>query len=182
MDMPPSWFVSHDKPIPDGHLDCLERALRWNFDAVWFVEEDVVPPVDTLERLIREWRNGADLAFLNYPMPGGNRCYHTNAAGQVMWTGLGCTLISRQAFEKVKRPWFRTDVSAEWVDESTIRWLNRPAVYGSFDVWFGWSLFQAGGKLKVIPGQAKHIRIAELGERERNNGLHQLVAVGTGLH
>lgn len=169
----PQWCFSYALPIPDSHNICLYRALDQDIDAVWFVEEDVVPPLHSLAAMIDLLEDGADLAFVDYPMPGGHRCYHTDAAGQVMWTGFGCTLIKSDCFTDDTLP-LRTDISATWVGE-TLEWKNVPAVYGSFDILFGWTLCQQGKRLEVVEHlRCEHLRLVELGARERNHGLHTI--------
>lgn len=180
------WHMSAHRPIPDGHLWCLERAMRRGFDAVWFVEEDVVPLWVTLDRLVKLIKSGADLAFSDYPMQGGEpgkpNCYHRNPRGEVTWTGFGCTLIHRRVFDIVPKPWFRADMVAEWVAKDSphesIRWKEGKAVYGGFDIWFGWQLYKAGGRLEVIDLMAGHVKLKALGTRETQDGLHTLEYIG----
>ena len=172
----PQWSLSWSLPIPDGHNTCIQRALEHSVDAVWTVEEDVVPPLHSLSAMIDLLEDGADLAFVDYPMPGGHKCYHTDAAGRVMWTGFGCTLIKSDCFTDTTLP-LRTDISATWVGDS-LEWKNIPAVYGSLDILFGWTLYQQGKRLAVVDHlRCEHLRLVELGTRERNSALHTLVSL-----
>lgn len=90
----------------------LEGDAEW----LWFIDDDTVPPVDALERLMKAKRdfvagvyflggfphnpimynrmeNGLYAAFYNY-VPG--------ALFQVDSVGMGCTLIHRSVFEKIQ--------------------------------------------------------------------------------
>lgn len=173
----PQWALSWSLPIPDGHNTCIQMALEHSVDAVWTVEEDVVPPLHSLAAMIDLLEDGADLAFVDYPMPGGHKCYHTDAAGRVMWTGFGCTLIRSDCFNETTLP-LRTDISATW-NGDTLEWKNRPAVYGGLDILFGWTLYQQGKRLEVVDHLiCEHLHLVALGTREHNNATHHIVAKG----
>jgi len=176
-----------DMPIPGGHAYIAHQLMQSPYDAVWYLEEDVVPPPDTLHRLVCAAQLGAHMAFMDYPMSGGIKgqpnCYHRNPRGEITWTGFGCTLITRQAFEMLPQPWFRTDVVGSWLhkgtDHETVIFKPGKAVYGGFDIYFGWQLREAGGKLEVLEGMAEHIKLKALGQREVNDGLHQMEHVSS---
>src|SRR5574337_22065 len=57
------WSITHDLPIPDSHEQAADAALATGADALWFVEEDVVPPSGALLHLLVR---PEDVALVDY--------------------------------------------------------------------------------------------------------------------
>ena len=178
----PEWYISHDRPIPHGHTYVVESALEDGADLVLLIEEDVIPPPHALEAMIKLLIKGADWAFVDYPLNvvarSGPNCYWRNEYGEVVYTGMGCTLITRQVWETVDRPWFRTDKAAK-IKRGVLAFADQDVAYGGFDIYFGYKAFLHGFRLEVVPGMmCRHIKLAALGTPNSNDGLHVMEEKG----
>ncbi len=154
------WFLSHDLPIPDCAENVVERALAAGADAVWMVEEDTVPPLGGLDASLKLLSHGFSVAAIDYPILQGVGCLSRDAKGEILWVGFGCTLISREALEKVQRPWFR---------------IVDGRAYGGHDIYFCREVLRAGLLIGQVPDMiAKHVRLIALGKNGTNMGCHQV--------
>lgn len=152
------WFLTHDLPIPDCAERAAEMALTAGADAVWFVEEDVVPPVGALAASLRLLADGYAVAAVDYPVRQGTGCIARATDGSIAWVGLGATLISRSAFEALDGPWFRTERG-----------------YGGHDILFCRRVLEAGMRIGQVPDMiAQHVRLEALGSPGTNAGCHKM--------
>lgn len=179
------WIVSHNLPIPDAHNDVVARALKHGPDLLWFVEEDMVPPIGALQRLHHELqRHRAAMAVLEYPVGEHptSSSVHRGPDGRALWSGLGCALISRKAFEKLDpiEPWFRSDQQIELPRSgatcaATLKKTDQPYEYGGQDVSFCLRLLEAGMAIAVVPSAemiAGHAKLRSWGKQQTNRGTH----------
>ena len=168
-------YYSEDLPIPDSFNSLVELAIQdekmlgYELSHILFVEEDTVPPPDALERLIEA---DADIAFIDYGVSGWS-CSARDKEGNILWCGLGCTLVKRSVFDKVPYPWFRDDQMLrlndwKWID------TNPEKVYGGHDIWFCTQALENGCEIKQVEGECKHLKLEELGQPEVNKGLHKI--------
>lgn len=166
-------YRSHDLPIPEGHNLLTERALKDGCDYIWFVEEDTVPTAGSLERMLQA---DGDIVCTDYGVSGWS-CVTRNTQGEILWCGLGCTLVNRRVFETLDQPYFRSDKSLRLNDWS---WVDLPADYarsrgyGSLDIWFCWQARLKGFSITQVDGECDHLELIALGKRGSNNGLHQI--------
>ena len=166
-------YRSHDLPIPEGHNKLAEQALLDGCDYIWFVEEDTVPPARSLEKLLAV---NADIACIDYGVSGWS-CVTKDTQGEILWCGLGCTLVKREVLEVLKRPYFRVDKALRLNDWT---WTDLPVGYlekrnyGGLDIWFCWQSREAGFKIVQVEGECEHLQLDALGIRGTNNGLHQI--------
>jgi hypothetical protein len=174
------WLVTHDLPIPDCHETLAARGLATGADALWFVEEDVLPPHNALALLLARQREaGAGIVTLDYPVgepPHTQSCVTHTRTGAVWWGGLGCTLITRAALAVMPRPWFRTDRTYLRRGDALTP-SDAPARYGGHDVTFYLAARAAGiGVEEVTPGVATagHARLCALGASQTNDGAHTI--------
>ena len=164
-------YFSSDLPIPDGHNQLCEKALADGCDYVLFIEEDVVAPKGSLEKLLAA---DADIACIDYGVNGWG-CVTKNSQGEILWSGLGLTLIKKEVFEALERPYFRVDKVLRLND---MTWQDLPEDYiknknyGTLDIYFCTKARGKGFKIKQVEGEADHLRLVNLGERGKNNGLH----------
>lgn len=174
------WSFAHGEPIPDSHEAAAARALATGAELVWFVEEDNVPPAEALVASIARMREtGAGVVAVPYPVgeprPAGdgtrwNTVYTEN--GEVLFTGLGITLVHRDVFERLARPWFRTDRQPDRDWRLTVK---TPYVAGGVDVSFGLRVREAGFALESVPNMVgAHIRTVKRGERPFNRSPHEV--------
>ena len=166
------WCLSHDLPIPDAHEHVAAAGLTTGADALWFVEEDVVPPSGALLHLLG---CPEDVALVDYPVgegPTQSCTYHIG--GSVAWFGLGCTLIRRAVFETLARPWFRIDRSFSVGRDGRLQELAGARTWGGQDVWFSRQAIAAGFAVGETGLLAAHARLRALGPGGRNAGTHRI--------
>jgi len=93
--------------------------LEGNYDALLFVDSDMVCPVDLLVRLVEADKDiVSGLAFKRSPPydpcifskceRGDTQFWHNYPKGliEIQGVGMACTLIKRKVFEAVPQPWF----------------------------------------------------------------------------
>jgi hypothetical protein len=168
-------YRSHNLPIPDGHNQLVKQALTDGCEWLFFIEEDTVPPAGILEKLLQA---DNDIACVDYGVSGWG-CITRNSQGEILWCGLGCTLIKRHVFEKMIYPYFRVDMTLRLNDWS---WQQLPEKYiktkhyGSLDIWFCDQARKLGFTIIQVVGECEHLELIVLGKRETNYGLHSIQA------
>lgn len=166
-------YRSHDQPIPDGHNLLTEQALKDGCDYIWFVEEDTLPPAWSLEKMLQA---DGDIVCIDYGVSGWG-CVARSTEGEILWCGLGCTLVKRQVLEMLEQPYFRSDKTLRLNDWT---WADLPAEYamsrgyGSLDIWFCWQARDKGFSITQVEGECEHLELTALGTRGSNSGLHQI--------
>jgi hypothetical protein len=154
------WVLTHHLPIPDCHERVTELGLATGADALWFVEEDMIPPPGALVASL-EVLPEAPIAAMNYPIGVGHPYGNCLPPDPINWCGLGCTLISRRVFEALDRPWFRVD--GEWITD-----------YGGQDISFGKRAKKAGFRIVQVPGVAGHALLRSWGRFMAQDGRHDI--------
>jgi hypothetical protein len=166
-------FFTHDLPLPDAPNELVKRALKWKADLVCFVEEDMLIPDNALKLMLM---SASWVTAVDYPV-GEKRCSTiARKKGNILWTGLGCTLIDAKVFKILKKPWFRTDKSFRIVNKNPLELEEQdvPNKYGGHDIWFGMSLNKAKIPIYQIPNLiAGHIKKKKLDDGRGNMGTHE---------
>lgn len=161
-------YVSTDKPIPEAQNFLVEKALgSYEITHIFSVEEDTVLPTGALAKLLQ---SDNDIAAIDYGVSGWS-CITKNRNDEILWCGLGCTLIKRGIFEKLEKPWFRSDKSLRLNDW---QWIDNPAKYGGHDIWFCTKAREEGFKIGQVEGECEHLQLDSLGEKDYNNGIHKI--------
>ena len=161
-------FFSKDLGIPDALKTLVDRALAINPEYLLFIEEDTVPPDEALRFLVNA---EADVAFIDYSVNGW-ACSATYTTGEILWCGLGCTLVRASVFQELPRPYFRTDKSLSLNEETYFQWKDIPNKYGGQDIWFFTQVREAGFSLVKVSGECRHLRLVSLARLGVNNGRH----------
>lgn len=165
-------FRSHDLKIPDSQNYLIERAMREDFTHFLFVEEDIVMPEGVISSLLIA---DTDIACIDYGVAGYSCITRDKETDEILWCGLGCTLIKREVFEALEKPYFRSDKGLLINDWPKITWIDSGAqAYGGQDIWFCMQAREKGFNIKQILGECKHLQLNQLGRREINNGLHMI--------
>lgn len=181
------WFITHDLPIPDAHESLAEHAVYIGADALWFVEEDVVVPPYALTALIeRQQATGAGVVFVDYPVgehpTRSTLSYAPDGTNTILYGGLGCTLITRDALTRIPRPWF--DTSRLWVyRQGALTAVDgMPYRYGGQDVSFCVKAAAHGVTLAAVTdggATAGHARLRQMGAAGSNHGTHTIDVLDT---
>lgn len=171
-------FFAHGLPIPDCFEKPLQQALHGSYSHIWFVEDDMVLPVDTLQTLVDA---DVPVATMDYPVSKeGQGAVFKNKENEVVFSGTGCLLVKREVFDKLTKPYFQTDIrwsAANYGDfiRMTANRVTNPALegYGLHDVNFGIKLWQAGIPIEVI-GVIGQRKLINLGKTGSNDGAHMI--------
>jgi len=165
-------YLSADRVIPDSQNYLIDQALHDNPTHLLFVEEDTVMPKNALaEMLLLD----ADIVCVDYGVGGWSCITKNKKTNEILWCGLGCTLIKKEVFDKLEKPYFRSDKALLlnfWPD---VKWIDAgEQAYGLQDIWFFMKAREEGFIIRQLPGEAKHLQLDQLGKREINKGLHQI--------
>ena len=159
------------KPIPEAQNQAVLDGLSSQANLIWFVEEDIFIPQETIDKMLREIADGADVVCVDYPVNGGWSTIK-EIDGVIQHCGLGCTLIKRKVFEKISPPWFETDKS---INADTGELMNIPMKYGGHDILFGIKVREHGFKIKQAKGvECQHLRSPNLVRLENNNDIYKI--------
>ena len=166
-------YRSHNLPIPSGHNYLTEKALGDGNDFFLFIEEDTVPIARAIEKLLAVQ---ADIACIDYGVSGYG-CVTKNKEDEILWCGMGLTLVKREVFEVLDKPYFRTDKALKLPD---MTWIDLPKEYvenrnyGGLDIWFCMKAREKGFRIVQVEGEADHLQLIQLGEKGKNYGLHDI--------
>lgn len=163
-------FMSHNLPIPDGHNLLTKQALEAGCDYVLFIEEDVVLPHDAVWKMIDK----GNIVAIDYGVNEWS-CI-TKRNDEILWCGLGCTLVKKEVFDKLEYPYFRSDKSLLLNDWPKITWKDAGnQAYGGQDIWFCMQAREKGFKITQADGEARHLKLESLGQVGINSGAHSVL-------
>jgi hypothetical protein len=171
-------FFAHGLNIPECFETPLTKALRGSYTHIWFVEDDMILPPDTLGKMVDA---DVPVATFDYPVSKeGQGVVFKSKEGRILFTGTGCMLVKREVFKKLNRPFFRTDIHWNAVNHPdfirfTANKVDNPTIvgYGLHDVTFGMKLYQVGIPISVI-GMTGQRKLIALGKPGTNDGAHQI--------
>ncbi len=166
-------FRSSNLPLPESQNYLAERALETNAPYILFVEEDTVIPHYGIAAMLRTMKEqNADIVCIDYGVNGWSCTARERETKELLWCGLGCTLVKREVLEVSKYPYFSSQLSLRLNDW---RWVTNKEPYGQQDIRFCMKAREKGFKIAQVPGlEAKHLRLDSLGKLETNKGLHQI--------
>lgn len=164
-------YRSFDLKIPECQNVLVEKALKEHCTDLLFVEEDTVMPENALADLLLA---DADIGCVDYGVAGYSCITREKNTGDILWCGLGCTLVKRRVFEKMNMPYFKDDkLQLNFWPE--IRWQKAGwQEYGGQDIYFCVKAREQGFTIKQVPGECRHLKLENLGRSEVNNGLHMV--------
>jgi hypothetical protein len=174
--IPHKIYFSHGRPIPECfEVPTLQALDNRAVTHLWFVEDDMVLPSDTLSRLLEA---DVDVATMDYPVTKeGKGAVFADASGRVIYTGTGCILIKREVFDRLEAPYFRSDI--RWTPLNygkTVKLVGSMFAgdgYGLHDLTFGIKLWKAGIPIEVF-GRVGQRKLIALGKSGSNNGAHKI--------
>jgi hypothetical protein len=172
------FFFAHGKPIPDCFEEPTNRALAdETITHLWFVEDDMILSPDALRNMINVEKA---VVTVDYPTTdyGGGAVFKIK--GQVIFGGTGCTLVMREVFDELKKPYFRTDIC--WNIKNFGDFIKIIAVprgednsgYGLHDVNFFMNLYRLEIPVHDAGFTVGQRKLKALGKAGTNNGAHQI--------
>lgn len=170
-------YFAHGLSIPECFNEPLSRALANNsYTHYWFVEDDMIIPEDSLSAMVLM---DAPVVTMDYPVSKkGQGAVFKDKAQRVIFTGTGCLLVKREVFDRLSKPYFRTDI--KWGATNHGQFIRFRAnentmtgVYGLHDVTFGVKLWQAEIPISVA-GTIGQRKLLSLGKSGSNDGAHKI--------
>jgi len=170
-----SIYIVEGLPLPESHNECVRRALKGKATHILFLEEDMVIPEYGLARMATIAANGAQYVTIEYALEGGQSIMRLGS--DVLWSGLGCTLIDISLFERKGEPFFTNDKTISYTG-GKMELLNQTNKYGGHDVLFGLWLKEQGIPITIVPNmQCKHLRLASWERKTVNEGVHAIYSL-----
>jgi len=155
-------------PIPDAQNECVKQALEEYSSYVLFIEDDMSFPEEILGKMMKM---DEAIVAVDYPMDNG---YSTIArqGTEILWCGLGCTLVKRGVLAAMKENWFDTSYSWRLTENPfKLERIDNPNKYGGHDINFCIKAREMGFKIVALPGvEAKHMRCKNINKSLYNNG------------
>ncbi len=172
-------YFSHSRPIPDCFNEPIGRALADGHDYIWILEEDVVPPHDALETLLRPLaEDHADITFFDYGMANGTDVTARGVGGRFTLSGTGCLAttarVMRALYPFDSRTAYRFPQMTQLMRYSEQQ--SREKVYGRHDIDFFVRVQTAGYRILEV-GRAQHLKVKEYGKPGVNNGFHKIEVI-----
>lgn len=174
--IPHRFYFAHGLPLPDCFEAPLTKALKdTDITHVWFVEDDMVLPPDTLKKMLEADK---PVVTVNYPTTDRGDAAVLTIKGETLYGGTGCTLVKRKAFDILHPPYFRTDIV--WTPKNKgdhIKFTARRKTgggYGLHDVNFFMNLYQRGIPVHVMDFTLGQRKLIALGKQGSNNGAHKI--------
>ena len=196
------YFTSHNLPIPQCHIFCVESALsNPAINKILIVEEDMYADPDTFVAVAT---SDHPITVVNYNDRNGmsHGIMHIDENGKILWSGLGFIAIKREVFNGIGKPYFRIDhryknkkrhtVDGKSVtefeeieprrkyNEKTLQFeeIKDPYIYGGLDVDFYTRAKSAGFEAICLENyKASQFELVSLGEKYNNNGCHTIKQV-----
>jgi hypothetical protein len=170
-------IVVSGRPMPDCFNEGISKALLVDCEYIWMVEEDNELPKGILEKMLKEKK---DIVTIDYNVGGGVSHIQRDEGGEIIWCGVGCTLIKRKVFETIPQPWFKVDVYQDQKTGEWHKWPDHqiPKKFGGHDVWFFTQARNYGFKINVLDGvKGLHFRAKEITKREMNQGSYTIYSL-----
>jgi len=164
------FYRTHDMIIPECFNYLTEQALNDGAEYILYSEEDTVMPDGAMERLLLA---DADITCIDYAVSGYSCIARNKDTDEILWCGLGCTLVKSEVFSKLEKPYFRSDKVLLLNSWPNVEWVSAgEQSYGGQDIYFCMMAREKGFKIKQVEGECKHLKLMELGRPEINKGLH----------
>lgn len=174
-----NFYLAHKMPIPDCFETPVRRALNDKENThILIIEDDMCLHKNVVWDALDA---DADVVTYDYPITKkGRGAVFAGKDGKPLFCGTGFILIKRKVFNKLSKPYFRSDIS--WNvqnDNGRLRFIgsnngNSDLVYGLHDVSFGIKLWKAGIPITVLSKTLGQRKLVALGKVGTNDGAHQI--------
>lgn len=167
--------VIYGYPLPESHNEAVKRTLTDYVEYVLFVEDDMEIPPHTIEKMVK---CNAPIVVVPYPMDNGYSTVCTKD-GEVLWGGLGCTLIKQSVFRAIPEPWFEVNHSWRIEDPFELTRIENPNKYGGHDINFFLKAREYGFIASRLQGiEATHLRVKSVERSDRTqHGVYEIYAL-----
>lgn len=156
-------------PIPDAQNECVRIFLEEYTPYILFVEDDMKFDEGILGRMKKMDKA---IVAVDYPMDNGSSTI-CKKGDEILWCGLGCTLIKRGVLSAMKDNWFDTSYSWKIKSENPfeLERTDNPYKYGGLDINFCIKARELGYGITQLAGvEAEHLRCRELKKGGYNTG------------
>lgn len=165
-------YRSSNLKIPECENQLVEEALRDDCRNLLFVEEDTVMPDNAINKMMI---TQSDIVCIDYGVSGYSCITRDKKTDEILWCGLGCTLVRANVFKKLEKPYFRSDKQLLLNYWPEIRWINAPRdAYGGQDIYFCIKAREKGFVIEQVDGECSHLKLDDLGKPGVNYGLHTI--------
>lgn len=176
--IPHKFYFSHRLPIPTCFEKPLESALDDKMNThILIVEDDMILNPGVLEEALKA---DVDVITADYPITkNGRGAVFRDKIGKVLYCGTGFILIKREVFDKLKRPYFRSDICwgvTKFKDslKFTANIVNENNSYGLHDITFCMKLYKNNIPIHVLNIQLGQRKLISLGKLGTNKGAHNI--------
>lgn len=170
------FYFSHRRPLPECFEEPTNKALKDKaITHLWFVEDDMILSPDTLKNMLK--KNKA-VVTANYPTTNKGNAAILTIKGRVVYGGTGCTLVKREVFNELKKPYWRSDIA--WIPKNKGDFIKFIAVkrkndgYGFHDVNFFMNLYKLDIPVHTIKETLGQRKLIALGKAGTNDGAHNI--------
>jgi len=172
------FYFAHGKPIPKCFESPVNRALC-DFDNthILIIEDDMILHQNAIWDAVNA---DNDVVVYDYPITkAGRGSVFTDGTGKVIYSGTGFMLLKREVFDKLKAPYFRSDIGWNvYRDKESLRFsaceIAKGDGYGLHDITFGMKLQKAGIDITVLEKTLGQRKLIELGKSGSNDGAHKI--------
>ena len=127
-----SYAYTVNKEIADARNRIVEEALKRNAKYIMWIDDDVFPPYDVIAKLMKHqkdiitgvyWTKCENEAPVLFKHTGEGPWYDfpRNQLVKVESAGMGCTLVRTSVFEKMAKPYFKSNWIRTLPDGTTSR-------------------------------------------------------------
>jgi glycosyltransferase involved in cell wall biosynthesis len=168
-------YSTPDMPNPDGRNYLVDLAKKDEPTHMMFIDDDVVLTPEILRAMTNLKK---EVVVCPYSVDSnGGLDFHLDGDGEIERAALGCCLIETSVFDKLEKPYFRTDktfLRFGGQGRHPIIKDDPNKTWGGEDTYFFWLVRQAGIKIHKVNLQAKHLRIVTWGDKFNNIGNHRI--------
>lgn len=170
-------FFSHGRPIPDCFEIPTQEALKGDFDAVLYAEDDMVFTEGILNKMIAR---DVPAVACDYPVGGGSGgTVMYDPDGKAFFTGCGLLLVKMELLRRMPAPIWRDDVRWKpYMDSGLVHFAvttDDAEHYGQQDVAFGLRLYANGMPIEVMDETIGQREVVVMGKDGTNQGQHKVV-------
>lgn len=175
--IPHKIYFSHGKPLPECFETPVNEALKnKEVTHIFLVEDDMILPPTVLKDMLDK---NLAVVTVNYPTTKKGDSAILTVKGRIVYGGTGCTLVRREVFDELKKPYFRSDIVyiPKNMGDSikfTAKFKEKNDGYGLHDVNFFINLYQLNIPVHKLDYKIGQRKLVALGKAGSNDGAHKI--------